>query len=98
MPAMGDIAHDWYQTGLARIDVESGARSEFSFGADYYVGEPIFAPDPAAAADPAATEDRGWILAEVLDGKAGKSFLAVFDAGHLEDGPVAKVNSGPICP
>jgi len=27
----------------------------------------------------------------VLDGKAGKSFLAVFDAAHLENGPVAKV-------
>jgi all-trans-8'-apo-beta-carotenal 15,15'-oxygenase len=90
--AMGDISHDWYQTGVARIDVESGARSEFAFGTDFYVGEPIFAPDPAAAADPAATEDRGWILAEVLDGKRGKSFLAVFVAAHLGDGPVAKLN------
>ena len=41
--------------------------------------------------DAPLTEDRGWVLSEVLDGKAGKSFLAVFEAGHIEDGPVAKL-------
>jgi all-trans-8'-apo-beta-carotenal 15,15'-oxygenase len=75
------------QTALARIDTESGARQDFSFGPEFYIGEPVVAPDP----DAPLAEDRGWVLSEVLDGKAGKSFLAVFDAGHVEDGPVAKL-------
>lgn len=85
--AVGDIAKGWQQTGLARIDMESGERRGFSFGPDFYVGEPVVAPDPAAP----AAEERGWILAEVLDGLAAKSFIAVFEADHLEDGPVAKL-------
>ena len=85
--AAGDIAKGWQQTALARIDTESGARQDFSFGPELYIGEPVVAPDPGAP----LAEDRGWVLSEVLDGKAGKSFLAVFDAGHVEDGPVAKL-------
>jgi all-trans-8'-apo-beta-carotenal 15,15'-oxygenase len=46
--------------------------------------------DPAPATDPAALEDRGWLLCEVLEGRSEKSFIAVFDAAHLQDGPVAK--------
>jgi all-trans-8'-apo-beta-carotenal 15,15'-oxygenase len=84
--AVGDIAQGWQQTGLARIDVESGERLAFSFGPDFYVSEPVVAPDPAATA-----EDSGWVLCEVLDGEAGKSFLAIFDAGRIADGPVARL-------
>jgi all-trans-8'-apo-beta-carotenal 15,15'-oxygenase len=36
-------------------------------------------------------EDRGWLLCEVLEGKSEKSFIAVFDAAELQDGPTAKV-------
>ena len=95
--ARGDIAERpcrAEQPALARVDVESGARQDFSFGPDFYVGEPVVAPDP----DAPLTEDRGWVLLEVLDGKAGKSFLAVFEAGHIEDGPVAKLKLGEHLP
>jgi all-trans-8'-apo-beta-carotenal 15,15'-oxygenase len=36
-------------------------------------------------------DDRGRLLAEVLEGRSGTSFIAVLDAGHVEGGPVAKV-------
>jgi all-trans-8'-apo-beta-carotenal 15,15'-oxygenase len=92
--AMGDITHDWYQTGLARIDARA-ARELISFGADYYVGEPIFAPDPARRR---SRRDGGsrLDLAEVLDGK-WEGFLAS-SMRPSGGGPVARLNSGPICP
>jgi all-trans-8'-apo-beta-carotenal 15,15'-oxygenase len=85
--ASGDLSRSWYHDGLARIDVESGRRREFRFGDGHYVGEPVFAPDPASR-----DEDGGWLLCEVLERRSEKSQLAVFDARHLEDGPVAHVH------
>jgi all-trans-8'-apo-beta-carotenal 15,15'-oxygenase len=84
--ASGDLSHGWYHDGIARIDVESGDRREFRFGAGHYVGEPVFAPDPQARDD-----NGGWLLCEVLEGKSEKSLLAVFDARRIEVGPVARV-------
>ena len=89
--AAGEIAEGWIQQGVARIDTGTGARRAFSFGAGFYVGEPVFAPDPAAAADSEDAEDRGWLLCEVLDGQREETFIAVFDAAHVEDGPLARL-------
>jgi all-trans-8'-apo-beta-carotenal 15,15'-oxygenase len=81
----------WFHDGVARIDTETGRLAAFHFGDGYYVGEPVFIPDPQRPVDPAADEDSGWLVAEVLDGKSEISFLAVFDAGRIEDGPIARV-------
>ncbi|PMS38132.1 all-trans-8'-apo-beta-carotenal 15,15'-oxygenase [Trinickia symbiotica] len=79
----------WFHDGISRIDVTSGKEQAFHFGSGYYVGEPVFAPDPAARGD--GEHDTGWLLAEVLEGASGTSFIAVFDANALADGPLAKV-------
>jgi all-trans-8'-apo-beta-carotenal 15,15'-oxygenase len=84
--AVGDLSRSWYHDGVARIDVESGQRREFRFGPGHYVGEPVFAPNRHGG-----DETDGWLLCEVLDGRSEKSLLAVFDAGRVEDGPVARV-------
>jgi all-trans-8'-apo-beta-carotenal 15,15'-oxygenase len=89
--ASGNIAESWFHDGIARIDTETSASRAFHFGPGYYVGEPIFAPDPTRTAAPMAAEEPGWLLCEVLEGSSGKSFLAIFDADALTDGPVAKV-------
>jgi all-trans-8'-apo-beta-carotenal 15,15'-oxygenase len=81
----------WFHDGLARVDTERGQPAAFHFGHGYYVGEPVFVPDPGRPIDPAADEDPGWLIAEVLDGRGGTSFLAVFDAMRLDDGPLARV-------
>ena len=80
----------WFHDVLARIDMDSGASSTFHFGPGYYVGEPVFASNPAAT-DLAAIDDRGWLLCEVLEGRSETSYIAVFDARRVGDGPVAKV-------
>ena len=76
---------DWILDGVARVDMDSGARKEFRFGPRHFVSEPIFAPR-------GSSEDDGWILTQVQSGETGKSFLAVFDARDLAAGPIAKVH------
>jgi all-trans-8'-apo-beta-carotenal 15,15'-oxygenase len=89
--ASNSASHGWFHDGLARIDTDSGALTAFHFGSGYYVGEPVFVPDPAASTDLARGEDRGWILCEVLEGTSETSFIAIFDAARLTDGPAAKI-------
>lgn len=89
--ASGRANQGWFHDGIARVDTETGGQKAFHFGSGYYVGEPVFAPDPLSTLGADAPEDRGWLLAEVLEGHSETSFVAVFDADHLEDGPVAKV-------
>ena len=76
---------DWILDGVARVDMDSGARQEFRFGPRHFVGEPIFVPQGSSESD-------GWILAQVQSGETGMNFLAVFDAGELAAGPIAKVH------
>ena len=89
--ASNSTGKGWFHDGLARIDTESGAQSFFHFGAGHYVGEPFFVPDPGATFDSSTQEDRGWLLAEVLEGRSEQSFIAVFDAASIASGPVANV-------
>jgi all-trans-8'-apo-beta-carotenal 15,15'-oxygenase len=89
--ASGNLKNGWFHNGVARIDTDSGARVEYSFGADRCVGEPMFAPDPTVSPLSSAAETSGWLLCEVLDGTRGRSFVAVLDAASLEAGPMAKI-------
>ena len=75
---------DWILDGVARLDMDSGARDEFRFGPRHFVGEPIFAPRGSSEGD-------GWLLTQVHSDETEKNFLAVFDAGSLAAGPVAQV-------
>ena len=75
---------DWILDGVARVDMDNGAREEFRFGPRHFVGEPIFAPR-------GSNEDDGWLLTQVHSDEVEKNFLAVFDAGDLAAGPVAQV-------
>jgi all-trans-8'-apo-beta-carotenal 15,15'-oxygenase len=80
----------WFQDGVARIDFQTGALTEFHFGPGVQVGEPIFAPKPNATYAPSASTEDGYLLSVCLDGHAGNSFLAIFNAAKIADGPVAK--------
>lgn len=78
-------------SGIARTDLRTGAVDSFDFGADFVCGEPVFAPGDGAP-DIEGGKEPGWLLTEVGDGARGRAFLAIFDAEHVGDGPVARVH------
>lgn len=80
-PTAGRV--DGFDT-VAVIDVESGARDEFSFGDGAYCGEPVFVPRGAEEGD-------GWLLCLVWDSERNESVLAILDACRVSAGPVARV-------
>ncbi len=79
-------------TGVARIDVETGKSETFDFGPDMIAGEPIFARDPSAS------DERGWLLQQVLDGARGETFFSVIRSDAVADGPVARIEIGRHAP
>ena len=81
----------WYHDGVAVIDFKTGKAETFSFGPKHRVGEPIFAAKPGHRYEVPKDREPGWLLAEVLDGAAGTSFLAVFDAETIAAGPIARI-------
>ncbi len=75
-------------SGIKRMDMRTGATQLFDFGADnVQVGEPVFAARNETAGD----IDEGWLIAQCLEAKSRTTFFAVFDAQHVEDGPLAKI-------
>jgi beta,beta-carotene 9',10'-dioxygenase len=64
---------------LVKVDVRSGARSEWRADA-CYPGEPVFVREPGND-----DEDGGVVLSVVLDANAGRSFLLVLDAASFEE-------------
>jgi all-trans-8'-apo-beta-carotenal 15,15'-oxygenase len=72
--------------GVARWDWEKGGVDTFSYGAGTWSEEPVFAPRPGAT-----DESDGWLVATVLNHRARRTELAVFDARRVGDGPVARL-------
>ena len=69
---------------IAHLDLTTGKRSDFVFGAGDSPGEPVFVPRTAGA-----HEGDGWLLAVVYRGEADRSDFVVFDAGDVGAGPIA---------
>ncbi|EGF91172.1 tat twin-arginine translocation pathway signal sequence domain protein [Asticcacaulis biprosthecium C19] len=69
---------------LSLFDWKTGKRQVHDFGADAMVEEALFVPRPGGT-----EELDGWMVGTVLDLKAKATQLHVFDARHLDDGPVA---------
>jgi all-trans-8'-apo-beta-carotenal 15,15'-oxygenase len=74
---------------VARLDVERGeVRRHVGTPAQFF-GEPLFVPTPPGS---------GYVLTFVYDADAGRSHVAILDAAHLEDEPVARVLLGQAIP
>lgn len=69
---------------VAAFDLVRGRREVFSYGADVLAEEHVFVPRPGST-----RVDDGWLLGTVLDPVRQRSGLAVLDARHVADGPVA---------
>ena len=72
------------RAGLAHIDLHSGRVTEWQPPHGDFCGEPVFVPRTADA-----PEGDGWLLSVVWRGAENRSDLAVFEAGSLDQGPVA---------
>ena len=68
---------------LVRQDMDTGAVQRHRFPPDVVPEEHLFVPK--GAGDPAA----GWVVGTALDAKRGVTQLSVFDAEHVDAGPVA---------
>jgi len=72
-------------SGVKRVDYVSGKTQFFDFGPEVVAGEPVF------AARPGAGRDDGWLIVQCLDGRSERTFFALFDAAHVDAGPIARV-------
>ncbi|MGM9479820.1 carotenoid oxygenase family protein [Roseateles sp. NT4] len=84
-PTAVETGARWGFNGLMRLDIETGARERFSFGADTVVEEHVLVPKPGST-----REGEGWLIGMGYDVKRRRSFLSVFDALRLADGPLAR--------
>lgn len=84
-PTAVDTGARWGFNGLMRLDIDSGARERFSFGDDVVVEEHVLVPRPGST-----KEGEGWLVGMGYDVRRRRSFLSVFDALCLADGPLAR--------
>lgn len=75
-----------FPNAVARVDLATGAAERYDFGLDTIVGEPILARPPGASVD---SDGAGWLLVEITAIGRNVGGLAILDAEHLADGPVA---------
>jgi len=72
--------------GLAKYDLERGSAVAYHPGEGYWFSEAPFAPR-----DNPQSEDDGYLVGFVWNGREDRSEVWVIDAQHLADGPVARV-------
>lgn len=77
---------------ICRMNVKSAQITFFDFGPANFCGEPIFVPKPGFTYSHGSYEEPGWLLSLVFNEFQNKSFLALLDAEHIEDGPLARIH------
>ena len=77
------VSHPLFNA-VIRYDMESGQREIFQYPAEVCVEEHIFIPRPGGTA-----ETDGWLIGTGLNSKRKLTQVAVFNANHIADGPLA---------
>jgi len=72
--------------GLVRLDLESGKHQRFVYPDGIVASE-----SPMAARPDAQAEDSGWVVTFVSDVARDLSECHIFDAAHIDAGPIAKI-------
>ncbi|MCX5743485.1 MAG: carotenoid oxygenase family protein [Proteobacteria bacterium] len=72
--------------GLVRYDLETGQQQRYKFPDGVYASESPMAPRPNGTA-----EDDGWIVTFTTDVRNDRSECVIFDAAHVDAGPIARV-------
>ena len=75
----------WRLRRVVKRDLEAGTTQSFDYGPGVIAEEHVFVPRRSPT-----REDDGWLVGAFLDYVRGLSGIAVFDARHVADGPVAR--------
>lgn len=75
----------WFH-GIAKIDFETMTHATWNAGPHVFCTQPVFAPRTRAA-----SEDDGYVIVGLHDGRDKTHSLAIFDAQQLSAGPRARV-------
>ena len=78
-------ASGWGLRRVVKRDLESGDSDSFDYGPGAVAEEHVFVPRRVPR-----SEDDGWLVGAFLDSTRGLTGVAVFDARHVADGPVAR--------
>jgi all-trans-8'-apo-beta-carotenal 15,15'-oxygenase len=76
---------------MARLDPESGQLTVATFAQGCYPVEPLYVPNPDDL-------DQGWIVTVVFDGNTDQSTVQIFEAEHLDAGPVCVLALPEVVP
>lgn len=82
---------DLFFSGIVRIDMKTLKSESYNWGKGIFCSEPAFIPKPDHIYSPDTDTESGWLLTEVYNSHKQKTFLAVFSANHVSEGPVARV-------
>ena len=78
---------DLFHRGIGHFDHHSKTMRVYSAGARCAVAEPVFVPKGIAA-----SEGEGYLLTNIFDERRNASHMAIFDAGRIEAGPIARAH------
>lgn len=73
-----------YFNAVAGYDLERGRRQVHRYGSGIMAEEHVFVPRPGSH-----RPDDGWLVGTLLDADRQRSGIAVLDARHIDDGPLA---------
>ena len=74
-----------YFNAIASFDVERGRRQVHGYGRSVLAEEHVFVSKPGST-----RAGEGWLVGTLLDSARGRSGIAVLDAEHVDDGPLAQ--------
>ena len=81
----GPGSDDIFYRGIGHFDHSTRRMRVYSAGARCAVAEPIFVPRHSSS-----KEGEGYLMTNIFDQARNASHLAIFDAEHLEEGPIAR--------
>jgi carotenoid cleavage dioxygenase-like enzyme len=64
---------------VVKVDAETATHEMHDFGEHCVTGQPEFVPDPVGS----GKEDEGWLLCQVYDSRADRTFLSILDATNI---------------
>jgi carotenoid cleavage dioxygenase len=83
----GPGSDDIFHRGIGHFDHATRQMRIYAAGPRFAVAEPVFVP-----AREGSGEGEGYLLTNIFDEDRNASHLAIFDAEHIENGPIARAH------